>query len=114
MSKNRLLHRRHALQLGLGFLTSIIASKFFRRMVSVPYTNVIQQNNLLTFNTNEIVGSQIEESKIQQTIHVNINHSDASDSNSGLRENPLKTFKAALKKAKGYLRKGEETKIIQV
>ena len=127
MSKNRLLHRRHALQLGVGFLTSIVASKLIQRLVSghkakalnnlknnflVPETNVIQQNNLLAFNTNEIVGAQIEESKIQQTIHVNINHSDASDSNSGLRENPLKTFKAALEKAKGHLRKGEGTKIV--
>ena len=127
MPKNRLFHRRHALQLGLGLLTSIFASKLIQRLVSghkakalndlnnnllVSDTNVIEDNTLLAFNTNEIVGAQIDESKIQKIIHVDINHSEASDSNSGLRENPLKTFKAALKKAKGHLRKGEGTKIV--
>jgi hypothetical protein len=69
-------------------------------------------NNFQSFNGNRITGAQIDESQIKQTIHVDINHSGASDSNSGLQENPFKSLSAALKKAKEYLRQGEDTKII--
>lgn len=69
-------------------------------------------NNIQTFNSRGITGAQINENQIKQTIHVNINHSNASDNNSGLEENPLKSLAAAVEKAKEYLKQGESTKIV--
>jgi hypothetical protein len=75
-------------------------------------SSVPNLNNVQSFNTSGITGAQIDESQIKQTIHVDINHSGASDSNSGSRQNPLKSLSAALEKAKEYLKQGEGTKII--
>ncbi|MBW4548431.1 MAG: right-handed parallel beta-helix repeat-containing protein [Symplocastrum torsivum CPER-KK1] len=65
-----------------------------------------------TFNSKGITGAQINESKIQQVIHVDINNPSASDKNPGLNEKPLKTFGAALEEAKQYLKKGKGIKIL--
>ncbi|MDJ0798481.1 MAG: right-handed parallel beta-helix repeat-containing protein [Calothrix sp. MO_167.B12] len=75
-------------------------------------TSAADQNPSQILNTNDITGAQIDESKINQIIHVDINHPAASDENSGLKQNPLKSFNAAIEKAKGYLKKGEGTKIL--
>lgn len=64
------------------------------------------------FNPDGITGAQINESQIKQIINVDINHPSALDRNSGLNEKPLKSFGAAIKKAKEYLKKGEGTKIL--
>lgn len=64
------------------------------------------------FNLAGITGTQIDESKIKQIIHVDTNHPSASDKNSGSKENPLKTFGAAIEKAKESLNKGKGTKVL--
>lgn len=83
------------------------STNYGNELASVP-----NLNNFQSFNGNGITGAQIDESQIKQTIHVDINHSDASDSNSGLQENPFKSLSAALEKAKEHLRQGEGTKIV--
>jgi hypothetical protein len=74
--------------------------------------SISNSNNIQSFNKGGITGTQIDESQIKQTIHVNINHPGASDSNSGLPQNPLKSLTAAIAKAKEYLKQGEGTKIV--
>ena len=69
-------------------------------------------DNSQSFNAKDVVGAQIDESQIKHTINVNINHLNASNSNFGSKQRPLKTLSSALEKAKEYLRKGEGTKII--
>ena len=126
MFNQRLLNRRRALKLGLSFLAGIGASACSQFFSQGPKAQVLDQfnepvkdreqpflnfNNFLAFNPDEIVGAQIDESKIKRTIHVDINHGKASDTNSGSNTSPLKSLGAALKQAKKYLKKGEGTKI---
>lgn len=82
------------------------------RNYDTELANVPNLNNFQSFNSDGITGAQIDENQIKQTIHVDINHPDASDSNSGLQENPLKSLSAAIEKAKEYLQQGEGTKIV--
>jgi hypothetical protein len=83
------------------------SSNYGNELASVP-----NLNNFQSFNGDGITGAQIDESQIKQTIHVDINYPSASDSNSGLQENPFKSLSAALEKAKEYLRQGEDAKIV--
>ncbi|GAB4234672.1 MAG: hypothetical protein Kow0049_18720 [Stanieria sp.] len=93
--------------MSLGLATAVGIGAFQKNSV-----NSNSQAEVTNLTAQNITAAQIDENKISQIIHVNINALNASDNNSASSTQPLKSLSAALEKAKQYLNRGEGTKII--
>jgi hypothetical protein len=104
-------HKKYKFILIACFFALVLGLQFahYRSWGDQPHS--ISRNDQ-PFTSKGITGAQINESKIQQIIHVDIKNPSASDKNSGLKEKPLKTFSAAIEKATWHLKQGEGTKIL--
>ena len=60
----------------------------------------------------KITGAKVDESRVQQVLHVDVESAVAADGNPGTAEEPLKTFRAALEKATELLKQGTGVKIL--
>ncbi|WP_051036059.1 right-handed parallel beta-helix repeat-containing protein [Stanieria cyanosphaera] len=95
----------------MGLATAVGIGTFAKNSVN-NNSQAEELSEVTNLAAQNITAAQIDENKISQIIHVNINDPNASDHNSASSTQPLKSLSAALEKAKQYLNRGESTKII--